>query len=263
MAKLTKAQAKQHQEAERILQQDKITDDDRLFVIEHWQESANHINSAAGAFFTPFGLARDAALDIPTSGRVIDLCAGIGTLSLASWWRGYQERSNTGYSLEIVCVELNPAYVEIGRKMLPEAQWVCASIFQMPDLGHFDCAVSNPPFGVVEAGPGFSGKYTGAEFEFKTIELASRIADSGVFIVPQQSAGFRYSGAAYFDRYESPKYQRFRDATGITLDIGAGVDTSYYRDQWHGVSPTAEIACADFSAVSREELPGRPDLALF
>ncbi|MEM6617579.1 MAG: hypothetical protein AAF619_13740, partial [Pseudomonadota bacterium] len=47
---------------------------------------------------------------------------------------------------ELVCVEINPAFVEIGKKMIPEATWICADVFDVLDieLGHFDCAVSNP-----------------------------------------------------------------------------------------------------------------------
>jgi hypothetical protein len=41
--KLTKAQAKAHADAERILQQDTLSHDDKLFVLEHWREDANHI----------------------------------------------------------------------------------------------------------------------------------------------------------------------------------------------------------------------------
>ena len=63
MAKLTKAQRKAHAEAEAILTKDKITDDERNFVFRNWHEGATHKNGAAGAFFTPFDLACDFALD--------------------------------------------------------------------------------------------------------------------------------------------------------------------------------------------------------
>jgi len=262
MSKLTKAEAKLHAEAVALLDKDSLTDDDRIFFMENWQESANHVNSTAGAFFTPHGLARDAALDVYDTGRVIDLCAGIGTLSLAVFWRGYYEREQQGTTLDLVCVELNPAYVEIGRKILPEATWICASIFDLPDLGHFDYAISNPPFGNIKTGGDWSGKYTGSDFEYRTIEVASRVADRGMFIIPQMSAGFRYSGARYYehsdnerDTFRSPKYQKFSQQTGIRLDAGVGVDTSYYQDDWHGVSPLVEIACADFTDLVADVAP--------
>lgn len=256
MAKLTKPEAKAHGEAVALLEKDVLTDEDRLFILDNWQESANHVNSIAGAFFTPHALAMDAALDIYREGRIIDLCAGIGTLSLAAWWRSYYDRQSMGTTLEIVCVELNPDYVAIGRKMLPEATWICGSIFDLPDLGHFTQAISNPPFGTIKTGGDWHGKYTGSKFEYRTIEIASQIADCGMFIVPQQSAGFRYSGADYYEHSDSGKfsadaYQKFSQQTGIRLDGGVGVDTSVFDDEWHGVSPRVEIACADFRELER------------
>lgn len=259
MAKLTKAEAKAHAEAEAILAKDSLTDDDRLFVMEHWQEAANHVNSAAGAFFTPFSLARDTAIDVYNTGRIIDLCAGMGTLSLAVFWNDYYNRRDSGQILEMVCVELNPAYVEVGRKMLPEARWICGSIFDLPDdLGHFDNAVSNPPFGRIKR-DGDAPRYTGAEFEYHVIDIASDLADRGTFIIPQMSAGFRLSGAQYYehsdnerDTFRSEKYQKFAKQTGIRLDCGAGVDTTFHQEGWHGVSPLVEIACADFTELDRK-----------
>ena len=95
MAKLTKARRKAHAEAEAILTKDKITDDERDFVFRSWHEGATHENGAAGAFFTPFDLACDFALD-GAGRRVIDLCAGIGVLSYiihrrSQWGEGVAE----------------------------------------------------------------------------------------------------------------------------------------------------------------------------
>lgn len=258
MSKLTKPEAKAHAEAVALLEKEALTDDDRLFIMENWQESANHVNSMAGAFFTPWGLARDAALDVYSAqGRIIDLCAGIGTLSLAAWWQGYYERRDSPKKLEMVCVELNPEYVEIGRKMLPEAEWICGSIFDLPELGHFDQAISNPPFGNIKTGGDWKGKYTGGKFEFRMIEIASQIADCGMFIIPQASSGFRYSGARYYQHSDSGEYEadreyaKFSKQTGIRLDAGVGVDTSVHDKDWHGVSPRVEIACADFTELEK------------
>lgn len=80
MAKLTKAQRKAHQEAETILTQDRLSDDDKDFVFENWHQGAEHNIGTAGAFFTPTGLAADFAFD-GGGRRVIDLCAGIGVLA--------------------------------------------------------------------------------------------------------------------------------------------------------------------------------------
>lgn len=238
MAKLTKAEAKKHAEAEALLTHDTLTHEDKLFIFEHWQESANHVNSAAGAFFTPLDYALDVALEIGRPGaRVLDLCAGIGTLSYASSLRW------TG--LDITCVEINPAYVEVGERIVPEATWIEGSIFDLPDLGHFDVVLSNPPFGRI-AGSGPAPRHKGAAFEFKVMDIAADLADYGVFIFPAMSAPFRYSGAQYFDRSPGREYSKFEKDTGIRLDIGIGIDSTSYP-QFHGAPVRTEVCVTDFT----------------
>ncbi|MHC2251940.1 hypothetical protein ACVILK_001632 [Bradyrhizobium embrapense] len=117
MAKLTKVEARAHAKAVELLKKDVLTYDERVFVLDNWHEGANHINGSAGAFFTPTGLAADFAIDA-SGGRTIDLCAGIGALAFHVFWRGYYARSKGDPEREIVCIERNPAYVEVGRKVL-------------------------------------------------------------------------------------------------------------------------------------------------
>lgn len=60
----------------------------------------------------PLDLASDFAIDVGT-GRVIDLCAGIGVLSYF-----VKERSKwNSQPTEIICVERNHRYVEIGKNL--------------------------------------------------------------------------------------------------------------------------------------------------
>jgi len=260
MARLTKAEAKKHAEAVALLAKDTLTEDEREFVREHWQESATNVNSAAGAFFTPMSQAYDFALEFDVDGpRIIDLCAGIGNLSAAAWARATTHRWHGTPAAEIVCVELNPQYIEVGRKLFPEATWVEASIFDLPDLGHFDVAISNPPFGKVNRGGGGAPTYTGAEFEFHVIDIASQLADSGCFILPGNSVPFRYSGAPYYEDIENRKYETFKKQTGIELNAGIGVDTTVYIDDWHGVKVQTEHVWADFTEVRAARLP-KPEL---
>lgn len=224
-----------------MLEQDTLTLDEREFVIENWNEGAEHMNSAAGAFFTPLGLAYDLSLEV-SGKRILDLCAGIGALSYAAYWHGrrYDNRP------DITCVEINPAYVAVGRKIIPEAQWINADVTNLPDdLGTFDCVITNPPFGRnVHIS---TDRYSG-EADLAVIDIASGYAPYCVAIVPQGSAPFRYSGAPYYEWKPGPRYDRFNRLTGITLQAGCGVDTSYYRDQWRGTSPATEIVVADFEA---------------
>ena len=254
MAKLTKAQRKAHAEAEKLLTKDRLGDDEKQFVFENWHEGAEFINGASSAFFTPYDLAADFAIDGQSKGRIIDLCAGIGVLSYFAYWRGQWDNDFP----EITCIEHNPRYVEVGSKLLPEACWICADVFDwrnwwMNELEGqmFDLAISNPPFGTVKR-PGTGPRYKGREFEFHVIDIASEIADRGAFIVPQQSAPFRYSGRRCFERLESGKGINFEGATGIYMDIGAGVDTSLYKDDWKDTSIITEIVTAEFAELREE-----------
>lgn len=243
MAKLTKAQAKAHSQAVALLQQERLSEDDKEFVYRNWNEGANHVNGAAGAFFTPFDMAFDFAIDAG-GGRIIDLCAGIGMLSYAIWQRS---RFNDNRP-QITCVERNAEYLEVGKKLLPEAEWIHADVFDVLDmgLGHFDTAISNPPFGNIKRTRN-SPRYSGKDFEFHVIDIASHLADYGTFIVPQMSAGFNYSGRNSYERQISGKAVNFQELTGLHFDTGCGVDTAYFIDQWKGVSPMCEIVCIEFT----------------
>lgn len=116
MAKLTKAQAKLHEKAVKLLQCKELSEADTRFVFNHYREDANHINSTAGAFFTPYGLARDFRLHIPLNYKdhvkLIDLCAGIGILS---YMAARACDNHNQCSVEITCIEINQDYVDVGN----------------------------------------------------------------------------------------------------------------------------------------------------
>lgn len=238
--KLSKQAAKLHCEAIELVRSGRrLTLDERDFILDNFHEGAEHMNGLAGAFFTPEGLARDFSIEVPECRRVLDLCAGIGALSFACRHK----------APEIVCVELNPAYVEVGRAVMPDATWVQVSAFDVDAyarLGPFDAVISNPPFGQITA-EGFEGSYTGGLFELRLIETASRLAPYGVFIVPQMSAPFRYSGRPVFEADEDDRVRRFREQTGIVMGPNCGIDTSVYKADWKGASVICEIVCCDFS----------------
>lgn len=257
MSKLSKAEAAAHDKCEALLAKDALTDEDRFYILEHWQESARNVNSAAGAFFTPYGLAADMALELSNlrgTVRVLDLCAGAGTLGLAVLRKNAWQIQDGSLDLQIVCVETNPEYARVGRKILPEATWIESSIFNLPDLGRFDVAMSNPPFGRVKR-DGDAPRYKGAEFEYHVLDIAAHRADVGVFILPQQSTPFRYSGQPCYREEATDRHARFVKQTGIRLEAGCGVDTSIYRQAWHGVSPQVEIATCDFEAPDVTDVP--------
>lgn len=243
--KLTKPQIRAHNEACELLKKDRLREDEKIFVMENWQEGAEHVNSAAGAFFTPWGLARDLALEIDGK-TIIDLCAGIGTLAYFAYEEGR----------EITCVELNPDYVAIGKKIIPEARWICGSIFDQKFPTLFDCAISNPPFGSIGGRrDGFGG------FEFSAINYASTIARAGVFILPQASTPFKYSGQRNFEETMPDKVRSFIEKTGIAYEFNVGIDTGYFLGEWHGVAPLCEICNFDFTSASRQ--PQESQMELF
>lgn len=243
--KLSKKQYKHHLQAEEYLKKDTLSFDEKMFVLEHWHEGANNINSYAGAFFTPIGLAQDFAYcSIPKNSKVIDLCAGIGKLSFfAHHFQG----------CEVYCVELNPDYVRVGKKILPEATWINSSIEnqELKKYGKFDIAISNPPFGLIKTAKNWeTNAYKGKEFEFITMDIASKIADTGAFIIPQNSTPFRFSGENEFSEIKPVnKLEKFLSETGLKMELSACIDTSIYLNEWNGVSPLCEIINIDFYTI--------------
>lgn len=248
MAKLTKPEIRAHEQALALLEKDALTEDDKEFVFRNWHEGATNINSQAGAFFTPYDMAFDFAFDVGGP-RVIDLCAGIGMLSYATYHRHAWGHHDS--KLQITCVERNPEYVAVGKKLLPEAEWVCADVFDVIDMGlHvpmlFDYAISNPPFGNIKRLSN-SPRYRGKDFEFHVIDIAAHIAERGTFIVPQMSAGFNYSGRSTgYERQTDGKAFKFQEMTGHYFEGGCGLDTDFYRQEWKGVSPLCEVVCVEF-----------------
>lgn len=258
MSRLSKEAAKAHEKAAALVALDRdLTEDEKDYVLDNWQEAATATHNLDGAFFTPEGLARDLAIEV-AGDRIIDLCAGIGRLaySCRDYWG---RRWNNQPAREIVCVEKNPVYVTVGRKILPEATWICADILELPtmDLGRFDTAISNPPFGAIKRS-GNSPAYSGPRFEYHVIAIASTLAQYGAFIIPQLSAPFRYSGEPYYRERRDRECAKFEQQTGIALGPGAGFDTAIYVEEWRGVSPRVEVVVCDFDEVVAEAAPAVP-----
>lgn len=262
MARLSKRLIANHNKALKILKKDILSEDDKLFVFENYNEGAFRDNAYFGAFFTPLGMADYLAFDTigdvygKPSLRVVDLCAGIGAISYAVLKR-YP-------CVNITCVEVNPDYVEIGKKLVPEANWVLASVLdinRMLSLGHFDFAIMNPPFGRVRSLNGDAFKYSGALAEFKVLDVASHIADSIGAIVPQNSAGYKYSGDHGYEYIGSKELNRFQNETGIHVDGTIGHDLSdQYCGQFKNVSIAVEIITADTSHVKYKAPPKQVQL---
>jgi predicted RNA methylase len=90
-------------------------------------------------------LAIDAGKYISGDGRcVVDIGAGIGRLAYAvlcaNWWDPKQ--------VQVTAVEINPEYVNIGQRWLPEVTWVQGDMYDLllwQILPCFNEAISTPP----------------------------------------------------------------------------------------------------------------------
>lgn len=263
MAKLTYNQERLHKQACQLVNLHRpLTYDEKLFILENFRASSTAQNASDRAHFTPEALARDMAQLEVVGERVIDLCAGIGRLAFhcQDLWGRWPDSGRP-----LVCIERNPAYVRVGKRILPEATWICADVMTIPlmldELGTFDCAISNPPFGAIPRSADAPGGYRGRRFEYHVIALAALVARRGVFLIPQESASFRFSGRAQFE-YDVTgtdpayaEYRKFVATTGIELQHTALLDTSCYTQDWHDVEPSVEIVRANFAGRA-ERLEG-------
>ncbi len=248
MARLTHDQERRHAHADQLVNLNRdLSEEERLFVLDNWRASKTMRSASDRAFFTPAGLAGQMAIQVQGE-RIVDLCAGIGRLAF--------HNRNAGdrwpwVEPEFVCIERNREYVRVGRRVMPEAHWICADVLEIPqmreNLGEFDCAIGNPPFGVIPRAGNAPGGYRGRRFEYHVIALASMIARYGVFLIPQIAAPFQLSGGGGYQRGTGDaEYQTFRAATGIELKGNCGIDTSDFRHDWHDAPPVVEIVVADF-----------------
>lgn len=128
----------------------------------------------------------------------------------------------------------------IGRRVLPEATWICGDLLEVPDmdLGVFDCAISNPPFGAV-ARSSDAAAYRPRQFEYHAIAAAARVAKRGIFIVPRASIHETHPSQRTADCL------RFTHETGIELET-TWMDADAWRDQWGGPSPRVTVVSAEF-----------------
>jgi hypothetical protein len=220
MGKLSKKQVEMHDKAMQLIHSDKpLTNDQKEFILQHFDESFNHSHKNIGSFFTPYDMAQEFRWLCQGNKRIIDLCAGIGGLSYHAWWFNNYNRSKD--NVEVVCVEFVEEYVEVGKRVLPEATWIKGSILDMDlmlSLGEFDKAYGNPPFGKIKTGKSETNwyGYSGNEFEYKAVAVASMIAKEGSFIIPKGSSPFSNSGYRH-EVQKVGKYENFKKETGISF----------------------------------------------
>jgi len=251
MAKISKIKTKQHLKAMDLAYSDKsLSIDDREFILEHYNPMACHLVGKAGIFFTPRSIAKKMQIEIIDieGKRLLDLCAGIGGLSYDAWKNHACYVRNDNF--EIVCIENNPEFIDVGKRVLPEATWIQADAFDKQtyeNLGYFHQVISNPPYGISLPEnkwlqPGLS--------QFKAVEAAMKVSNDAVFILLQGDCPFEYSGRQMYKRKENKKYEKFHEKTGIVFEMNCGIDLSFCNADWNGLSPGMqfEIVC-----ISKEE----------
>lgn len=230
MAKLTKQQSKNHEESLRILEKDFLTFDEKCFVLNNYNPAAETNVTQNGAFFTSEYLAQNFYSVILPTGKILDLCAGIGRLAFTS-----NILSNKN---EIVCIEKNPKFVEVGKKIVPSAKWICADVFdkQLVDsLGYFDCVVSNPPFGYHLGGDIFSYWMKTRKSHFWAIEISMMVSDYAGFIVPK---GLSQYDTKKREHKKSYIHNILRELYPNVTVYPAPID---YDDEWNFANVETEI----------------------
>lgn len=252
MAKLTKTEHKAHEKAEALLNNGRdLTSEEIDFVFNNWHPGADSNQTAASAYFTPVAMAQDFRLECAGRGVLLDLCAGIGILSYYGSGRHMWEQYRPEYEA-IICVERNPRFVEVGKRLFPAAHWICGDAMDPETWAEIraiapriDFAICNPPFGRTTKSFHKAPRYCGAEGEFQILDVAMMFAPSGAAIIPRMSAPF--DTVHGYARRPSSKYRKFEEATGASLHGGIGIACDLFRDDWKGVAPAVEIVTWDFA----------------
>lgn len=254
MGRLSKRELAAHAAACRLIDSGRPLSSDEIDqCYQDWHEGATSNQTAASAFFTPIDMAADMRFDMPGRGSFVDLCAGTGRLAYYAGAQHCWPESRPSYS-RIVCVERNPEYVAIGRRLFPAAEWICGDALDPAvwrQIGQVDFAIANPPFGRTTKSDYAAPRYRGAEFELAALDVMAHLAPEGWAIVPASTAPFDGTGRGRV--VDTSKADRWREATGLGLHRFANVDPQHYRDQWRGTCPAVELV--EFSATEYGETP--------
>lgn len=241
MGRLSKVQRKSHDLAMQLVESDRqLSYDEIELVLDTYHPSVHTHQGMSGAFFTPCELAREFAVEtqgLRENARVLDLCAGIGSLSY--WCEHINEK------IDLVCVELSADFCRIGKRLLPEATWIHSSVFD-PTLadhtavqGRFDLFISNPPFGKIPKSSDYKGK--ASCLEYAVAEVGMQYANQGVMIVPQSVLPWKFSGQRGYTEVDNKNYDKWSNSSQLVLGANCGIDVSMMP--FTDVSVAVEITC--------------------
>jgi predicted RNA methylase len=251
MSKLTKKEFKEQEEIFKLLEKDSLTEDEKIHVYENINPGFID-NLQAGVYFTPFDYALDFALMSYKENSIVDCCAGIGGLSKSMLMRDSYDKNITS----ITCIEQNPLFVSIGKKLLPEndnsekgtlVKWICADVFSqelwqeltLSGTQKFTTLISNPPFGKCPAKMKMNYEWIGytQELELMVMALAVKFATHGNMILPSMSVEFRDCPVGhYYERIQRNKVDRFRkDIKEFFYQESMSIDSTVYSD-WKNLS---------------------------
>lgn len=283
MARATKAELDKHEEAEQLIfgTDRQLTIDETDFVYDNWLPYVATRVDVSGAFFTPYPIAMVLAQHTAQEGRVVDLCAGTGILIWAMLCRAGWGRPDYSSFEGFVAVEFSETYVTVGKRLLPEVEWITGDVFDIDllyKIGRFDHAVTNPPFGRVRANKGKASwlKYQG-DNALMVVEVGLRIADTLVAILPQNILPYEcqrgygctqwrghydYKSCTFMPRKEyAPKEcQQFTNVYPSAYFYHSSQDLAEVGE-WKGANPRVEIVSVEFDPVNRR-LPS-PQMSLF
>lgn len=250
MGKITKEQSKLHDQANDLIHSDKpLSFEEKEFVLENWTPLAENNVGKGAIFFTPMALARDLVeMGWPNTGetrRVVDLCAGTGRIT----WHMVNHAGWDRTIKEIVAVEITKEFRDIGKRLMPEVTWVGGNVLDRKlweELGRFDAAFSNPPFGKPSTRTGQTGwlRCGKVPIHLMVAEIALRVADmGGIFLLPQVDCPFRHINGRYEETLSpSTNYKKFVERIPA-VDFGyCSIDaTSPAWGNWDGAKPTVEM----------------------
>lgn len=153
--------------------------------------------------------------------------------------------------MQITAVELNPEYVDIGRRLLPEVEWIQGDLYDLnlwQSISRFDEAISNPPFGKVltDCERDWIGYRGPAGLTVASIAL--KVARLGpTMILPQTQTPYKFSGRLPGDNvYARSQISYLKKFNELHPDLEwdhRSLDTEHtsYKTEWRGVAPIVEV----------------------